>query len=299
LLIERLGEQALWEEIAELAIAEAYPHIVAEHKLSVIGRPAISVTKLAPGNPIGFTVETALEPDITLPDYQAIARDVLATPDDLLVTDTEVESVLLNLRKNKWQIDNKELAEKGTEPKQSELPALTDEMVKGLGDFKNVADFTAKLRENMRTEKERKAKERKRIAIGEKVIETATIPLPRILVETELGGMLAQFKSDVERMGTTFAEYLKHVSKTEDDLRKEWEHDATRRAKLQLLLNEIARKENIRPDEKAISHEVAHLKQHMKDADPRRLQFYVMTVLQNELVFQFLETQKNEKLPQS
>lgn len=298
LLVERLGEQALWEEIAEMAIADVYPSIITEHKLSAIGRPNISVTKLAPGNAITFKIEVALEPDVTLPDYKAIAKEVMAKPDDLAVTDKDIDAMLLNVRKNKWRIDHKDKADRGEEPKDDEVPKLTTEMVKQLGDFVDVQDFTAKLQENLKLEKKHKAKEKKRIELGEKMIEGAVVSLPRILVESELNSMLGQLKADIERMGGSFDEYLKRNSKTENDLRVAWEKDAERRAKLQLILNKIAHTEHLHPNKEVVEHEVTHLMSRIKDADERRVRLYAMTVLQNESVFAFLERKDTETLSQ-
>lgn len=290
-LVERVGEQAILQEIAEMALSKAYPQIMAEQKRMFIGRPNVTITKIAPGNPIEFKIEAAVVPTVELPDYKAIAQEVMSKTETIEVTETEVLDVIRELRRNKWRIDNKERAEKGEEPKAEELPELTDELVKGLGDFKHVEDFKTKLKDNLKLEKERKNKEKKRIEATNKIIEQSKIPLPSVLTEGELSGMMSQFKADVGRMGLDFEEYLKKIQKSEDDLKKEWRPDAEKRAKLQLVLNAIAEQENIKPKDEQIEKELEHLKQHAKDADPERLKIYVQSMLTNEQVFQFLEKQ--------
>ncbi|MDP2651319.1 MAG: trigger factor, partial [bacterium] len=74
ILVKKVGEMAVLEEAAEIAMAEQYPHIVEEAKLLPIGRPHISVTKLAPNIATEFKVKVYVEPEFTLPDYKKLAK---------------------------------------------------------------------------------------------------------------------------------------------------------------------------------------------------------------------------------
>jgi FKBP-type peptidyl-prolyl cis-trans isomerase (trigger factor) len=104
--------------------------------------------------------------------------------------------------------------------------------------------------------------------------------------------MEAQLEDDILRMGGNIPEYLKHIKKTMEDLKKDWEPDATKRAKLQLILNKIASEEKIFVPEMKVEEEVKHILDHYKEADPTQARIYVETVLTNEKVFQFLADQK-------
>ncbi|MBX4198862.1 trigger factor family protein [Candidatus Parcubacteria bacterium] len=75
-LTKHLGEMRILEEAAEVGLAEEYGHIITELKLSPIGRPHIAVTKLAPGIPLEFKILVPLEPELTLPDYKKVAKEV-------------------------------------------------------------------------------------------------------------------------------------------------------------------------------------------------------------------------------
>lgn len=283
ILVERLGEIAILEEVAETAIAEAYPHIIEEHQLDVIGRPKVAVTRMSPGEPIGFSIEVALMPDVTLPDYKTIAAEVMKQEDIVEVTDKEVEDTIEQIRKERAKAI-------GNKPENAEeLPEFNDALVKTLGAYTSVEDFKAKLREDIKKHKERQSAEKKRVEMGERIIKASIIPLPGILVESELDKMLAQMEGDIERMGLKFEDYLKHLGKSREDIRKEWSVDAEKRAKLQLILNKIASTENIMPDAQEVEAESVHLLEHYKDADPLRIRMYIESVLQNEAVFKFLE----------
>lgn len=289
ILIENIGEMALLEEMAERALKKAYPDIIKQHEIDAIGRPLISITKLAKGNPLGFKIKTAVTPEIILPDYKKIAKEKTEKKEDISVTDDEVEKVVAEILKSRADKKNQELKENVKEEK---LPELTDTFVKTLGDFKNVADFKQKLRENITHEKEAQRQSKRRMTIAETIIEKSAIPLPRLFVDVELEKMLAQFKGDISRMGLKFDEYLKHIKKTEEDLLKEWVPDAEKRSKFQLVLNEIARREHVLVPNADIEKEIAHIMEHYKDADRESARVYVETILKNELVFKLLEKEE-------
>lgn len=290
-LTDKLGEQAILEEVAGIVMAEAYSAIVEDEKLSVIGQSHATITKLAPGNPIGIKIETALMPEIVLSDYKALAKTVMDKNISVEIPDKEVEDLINELRRNKWRIEHKDQAEKGVVPKEEELPSLDTGNIKAFGNFKDLADFKEKVREGLTQEKKRKVREGRRIEVGENIIKEATISLPNILIESELSTMMTQLKHDVSHMKLTYEDYLKRINKTESDLRIEWKGKAKMRAKLQLVLNEIAKQENIKPDEKKVEREIEQLFIKFKNADKNRVRIYVETMLTNEKVFQFLEKQ--------
>ena len=82
---------------------------------------------------------------------------------------------------------------------------------------------------------------------------------------------------------------MKHLNKKVEDLRKEFRTDAEKKAKLALILNEIAKAEKIVAEEEKIAKEVAHILEHYKDADPERARMHTENILTNEKIFQFLE----------
>jgi trigger factor len=123
-------------------------------------------------------------------------------------------------------------------------------------------------------------------------MDKSTIDLPKIIIEGEIEKMLAQFKDDIAQAGAPYEEYLKHIKKTEEDLKKEWRDTAVKRAKSQVILNTIAKDEGIAPKEEEVKKEMENILAHYKDAERFRVRMYVETFLTNELVFQFLESQK-------
>ncbi len=305
-LLLNIPEIKILEEMAQMTLNEHYPKIVESEMLDLIGRPEIAITKLARNNPLGFKIKSAVMPEIKLADYKKIAKKVLgeitSEEKNVAVTDEDVENTIMDIRKSRApkkhvtegaKEEEKEPARNasGIADAGEELPELNDEFVQALGPFKDVADFKIKLRENIKLEKENQLKEKTRLKIIEKIIDDTEIDLPEVLVEVELDKILYRMESDITQMGLKFEDYLKHLSKTVEDLRKEFRADAIKKAKLGLVLNEIAKVEKIVADETEVAKEVAHILEHYKDADPERARAHAENVFTNEKVFAFLENQ--------
>lgn len=276
-LIQHAGEQAILFEMAERALATEYPKILTEHHIDAIGRPEITITKLAKGNPLGFAIKTAITPEVKLPDYKALAKKVMEEKEEVVtVGDNEIESVLTELR----------TARKGDE---EELPALTDEFVKGVGNFNSVDELRAKIRENLTAEKESRARDKRRVKILDAISEKTDIAIPGVLIHAEMDKMFSELRTNIEQMGLKLPDYLSHIKKTEEDLKNAWHEDAKKRVSAGLILSKIAHEEKLFPKEEEVSHEVAHLLAHYPDANPHNLRHYVEGQLANEKVLKFLE----------
>lgn len=315
-LLSKIPEARLLEEMAEMALGEYYPKILENEKIDAIDRPEISLTKLARKNPLGFKIKTAVLPEVKLPEYKNIAKEIMSkiadTEKNVLVSEEELENTIMDIRKSR--APKRHMADspeddftpdpspeiKSSQPHpdpllkggrgETELPEFNDELVQALGPFKDVEDFKNKLKENIKLEKENQMKEKTRLKIIEKIIEKSEIDLPKILIEIEIDKILYNMESDITQMGLKFEDYLKHLNKTTADLRKEFRNDGETKAKFALVLNEIAKAEKIVADEEQVGKEVAVILEHYKDADPERARAHVENVLTNEKIFQFLES---------
>lgn len=322
MLVERIGEMAILTEMAERALAHAYPHVIQAHELNVIGHPQIQITKLAPENPLAFTANVAVVPEITLPDYKQLAANANQDKTSTEVTDEDVQQQVEDIMRQRVAYERlqekavkqaeaesevtdatdlptpeSEAAKKEEEefdPAKVELPELTDEYVKGLGQpgqFETVEDFKTKIKEHLAIEKEREVTTAHRAKVTDAIIDATELTLPAVLIDGELQQMRAQMEEDIKRANMKMDEYLTHIKKTEEEMLAEWKPAAEKRAKLQLILNEIAQKEDIKPDETELNEQVQQLMEQYKDADEMRVKIYVASVLTNEAVMKFLESQ--------
>jgi trigger factor len=310
-LVKTIGEMAILAEMAERAIAHMYPHILEAHSIDAIGYPQIAITKIAPENPLGFTATVAVLPTITLPDYKALAKTVNASKESTEVTNADVDKQIGDILRQKAayeRLQKKAVAkaedtpdtEVIEEPLETEadlaklpIPELTDEVVATLGQpgqFTTVEDFKTKIREHLAIEKKNAIESAHRAKITDTIIEATVMDIPQVLIDSELNQMFAQMNEDLERSNLKMDDYLKHIQKTQDDLKKDWTPAADKRAKLQLVLNEIAKKEEVKPDQAQLDAQVKQLTDQYKDADKHRVEIYVASVMTNEAVMKMLES---------
>lgn len=283
-IVKKVGETAIYEEALEEVLREEYPKIVADKKLSPIGRPKIVVTKLEVGKDAEVTIQTDLYPEIKLADYKKIAAKILKEKDDVEVKDKDVEDAILEIKKYREKNEPKESENDGKE--------LTDEFVKKLGDFKDVADFREKLKENIKKEKELKAKDDKRGKMIDEIVKESSGEIPEILVEEEIDKMTNEFSGNLSRQGYTLEQYKKETGKTEENLRDDWKDAAEKRVRAELILLEIAKQEKLEANHDEVHKELDQLKKHYPEADSARLHDFVEDLLLKEEVLKFLELQK-------
>lgn len=307
--LKKVGEIAVLEEAVELFMRDFYVELVQLHATDAVGRPDIRITKLAPGNPVGVVVHTSVYPSIELPkDWKKVGEGIeIETVPDIL--DAEIEEALTSIRRahakaqpQETAVADAEAEPAATSPEGAEaaaqaqklaepenLPELNDEFAKSLGNFEGVEDLKQKLRENMKQEKEQKARESRRGKIIEALLEKTTLEVPAIFIESELGKIISQLREDTQRFGLSFEDYLQRVNKTEEQVREEFRDQAKKRAKLQLTLNKVAEEEKLEADADKVEEELKHALEHFPDARPELVRIHIETVLRNEKVLQLLE----------
>jgi len=149
-----------------------------------------------------------------------------------------------------------------------------------------------KIKENIITDKKLKAVEKKRALIMEALVKESDFEVPDILIDSEVSKYMAQMQDEIERAGGKFADYLSHIKKTEDDLKKEWRDPSEKKAKIQLIFNKIAETEKLEPNKEVLENEVKQILEHYPSSSEENARIYVETVLLNSEVLKLLESQK-------
>jgi trigger factor len=289
-VIKKLGESKILQEASQEVINEVFPEILKKEKLQIIGYPAISVTKLAPENDFEFTVEMAIYPEVKLPDYKKIAKAIKREVKKVGEEDIKkVEDNLIAMQNqmNAHNHDHKD-GEK-CDHDHEEVKELTDDFVKQLGPFENVADFKKKLEEDLKKEAETAAVAEHRGKIAEAILKEIKMDVPEILVNAELDKIIAQMKDDIARQGQDFEAYLKSQNKTEVDIRESYRDEAEKRAKIEIILKEIAKVEKIKPDAEEMKKQIETIMQAYGEANADNVSLYVENIMINEEVMKFLE----------
>jgi trigger factor len=119
------------------------------------------------------------------------------------------------------------------------------------------------LRDEMRNRLEANARREQRRTLAGPLIEslmaTHDIALPPVLVDREIDNLSSEAKNYVERAGGSWNDYLEKQGKTEDGLRTEYRDEAEKRVKSTLLLEAIAKAENVTATNADMEAEVQQL----------------------------------------
>lgn len=160
------------------------------------------------------------------------------------------------------------------------LPEVNDEFAKSIGNFQTVADLKQSIGDGLRTEKEEKEAEKRRIAILEGVIAKTKIDLPEVFVERTLNGMLEELKSTLEASG-----------KKPEEVRKDLRKAAESRVAGNLVVHEIAKLEHLEPTREEVEEESKQHQYEARQLEAGKFYDYIYGVLLNRKVFEFLEKQ--------
>ncbi len=137
------------------------------------------------------------------------------------------------------------------------LPEVNNEFARGLGDFENLEKLNKYIENLILTDKKRHEEERFEEEILKKVIEKSEVEeLPDILIESETEKMLKELEHNVASQGGKFDDYLNHIKKTAEELKKDFKKRAEERIKISLAIKEIAKNEKIEIEEKEIEEEI-------------------------------------------
>lgn len=178
-----------------------------------------------------------------------------------------------------------------TEIKQEVLPELNDEFAKEVSPDSKTLDL---LREQISTNLRLRAEERARTDFEERVVEAvvdlARLEFPPVLLEREIGRLLNEQLSYLQRGNSSLEEYLSSKSKTEEELREELRPRATKRITQSLVLGKIAEEEKIEVSDSEIQSEIESMTKSV--TDNKELLEFLKSEQAHESIEQMLLTRK-------
>jgi trigger factor len=131
------------------------------------------------------------------------------------------------------------------EIKELELPALDDAFAKTVSANETIDDLRADVKRRL----ESIARSRERRAAGnaimERLLQSHDFPLPESLVDGEVEHLMHDAQADAARAQLSFEQYLEKIGKTDAELRQQFQNEARERVKATLLIEHIAKRENI------------------------------------------------------
>ena len=141
---------------------------------------------------------------------------------------------------------------KVNEVKAKEVPALDDELAKDLDDeVETLDELKAKYRKELEAAKE--------IALDLAVENAEIVELPAEMVEDEVHRAMNEFMGNMQRQGISPEMYFQITGTTQEDLHKQYEADADKRVKTNLVIEAVAAAEGFDATEEEIQKEINDL----------------------------------------
>jgi trigger factor len=119
---QRVGRGAVLDEAVQDAIPGQIVAAVREHEVKGLGRPSVEITEFADGQPLRFTAEIDVRPEIALPDLSGIE----VTVDAVQVGDNEIDEQVGALRERFATLKTVERAAQIGDYVQIDLAATVD-----------------------------------------------------------------------------------------------------------------------------------------------------------------------------
>ena len=168
------------------------------------------------------------------------------------------------------------------EIKAKELPELDDEFASEVSEFDTLDELKTDIKAKIKEQKVNDGKRAQEDAAVDAIIESAKMDLPEAMVDTQARQMLDEFAQRMQQQGLTLDQYMQFTGMTADKMMDELRPQAEKRIKTRLVLEAIAKAENIEiTDEKldeeiakmaeAYKMEVEKLKSYMSESDIKQM----------------------------
>lgn len=143
--------------------------------------------------------------------------------------------------------------------KERELPEWTDELAKEIAGAESIDDLREQINADIHQGKTGDGRQSVINDIVEKVAETTTIDIPTVMVDEEIEHQLSHRKEDMQRQGLTWEQFLMFSGQDEETIKEDLRPEAERRLRNTMILQEIARVENIEVTEEDLDAEIDNM----------------------------------------
>ncbi len=156
-----------------------------------------------------------------------------------------------------------------------EMPALDDAFVEKASVFHTVDELKKDVREKMEKAAATKAENDLRVAAIDKAAENITVDIPPVMIEDRITQMIQELAMRLEQQGMKFEQYLQYSGSDMTKLRNEYRETAAKNVRTDLMLEAVAKAENIKVEPADLDSEVAMMAQ-MYGAKPAQVRKIVV-----------------------
>lgn len=126
-----------------------------------------------------------------------------------------------------------------------ELPELDDDFAGDVSEFETLAEYKEDLKKTLLERKQKEAKTEKEDKVIDKIIENAAMEIPDAMVASQAEQMAEEMSQRLRMQGMNLSQYFQFTGLNADTFRENLKPQALKRIQCRLVLEAIARAENI------------------------------------------------------
>ena len=168
------------------------------------------------------------------------------------------------------------------EIKVKELPELNDEFASEVSEFDTLDEYKKDVEKKLAEKKEIEANSKNEDAVVAKVVENATMEIPDKMIDAQAENMVQDMARRMQSQGLSLDMYLKYTGMTVEQMKEQARPDAEKRIRTRLVLEAVAKAENIQISDEKVDEEVAKmaeaykmevekLKSYMSESDVKQM----------------------------
>lgn len=142
------------------------------------------------------------------------------------------------------------------EIKAKELPELNDEFAQDISEFDTLVEYKEDVKKHLMEQKENEAKRTKEDEAIQAIIDKSEMDIPEAMLETQCENMVNEFAQRISQSGLSMEQYMQFSGLTLDKLKEQVRPEAETRIKSSLVLEQVAKEENIEVTEEEIDAEL-------------------------------------------
>lgn len=143
--------------------------------------------------------------------------------------------------------------------KVKELPELNDEFAQDTTEFETLDELKADVKVKAEEEAVAKAKSEERNAVVEAVVANTEVEVPKTMIDAQIDNSIMELNYSLQYQGFSIEQLLEMTGKTMEELREEKKEEAEKSVKSSLVIDAIAKAENVEVSEEEIEAEIAKM----------------------------------------
>ena len=145
------------------------------------------------------------------------------------------------------------------EIKVKELPELDDDFAAEVSEFDTLDEYKADIKAKIKEQKIADGNRQKEDQAVEKAVANATMEIPEAMIDTQANQMAQEFAQRLQSQGLSLEQYFQFTGLTADKMLEELKPQAVKRIETRLVLEAIAKAENIEISEEKFEAELVKM----------------------------------------